>query len=296
MKPGWLALLGRWLLLALGVSLAAQGAQSATSQNADDLLAMHRQLAPQLAASAFGRPLLIESSATADDPHGDVYAVLDHAFGSVAGLLTSPGPWCDVLLLQSNVKRCVVRADLSPQSLSLAIGRKFDQPIESSFRLEFTYAVPVVTADRLTVQLAADEGPLGTRDYRVQLDAVALDARRTFVHLSYAYDSSLAARLATDAYLATVGRNKVGFTVIGSDSAGRKLHVGGVRGIAERNVMRYFLAIEALLHTQQVPADRRLEARLRSWFAATERHPRQLHEMTLADYLAMKRLEASTGQ
>lgn len=45
----------------------------------------------------------------------------------------------------------------------------------------------------------------------------------------------------------------------------------------ERNTMRYYLAIEAYLGAYTLPAAEQPERRLRDWFAAVERYPRQLH-------------------
>jgi hypothetical protein len=39
------------------------------------------------------------------------------------------------------------------------------------------------------------------------------------------------------------------------------------------------------------PPAQQLEQRLQSWFNATERYPRQLHEVDKAEYLTMKRKE-----
>ncbi|MDT4876423.1 hypothetical protein FQZ97_1118590 [compost metagenome] len=95
------------------------------------------------------------------------------------------------------------------------------------------------------MRLEAEDGPLGTRRYRIKLEAVALDERRSFLHLSYSYAYGLAARLATQAYLATLGRNKVGFSIVAHDAEGQPVYIGGMRGVIERNTMRYYLAIEA---------------------------------------------------
>ena len=97
-------------------------------------------------------------------------------------------------------------------------------------------------------------------------------------------------------YLGTIGRYKVGFTVAGTQPDGQPLHIGGMRGVAERNTMRYYLAIEAFLGAVSAPPQERLEQRLREWFAANERYPQQLHEMEQAEYLAMKRKEYSRQQ
>jgi hypothetical protein len=53
--------------------------------------------------------------------------------------------------------------------------------------------------------------------------------------------------------------------------------------------MRYYLAIEAFLGSLSAPPQAQLEKRLRDWYAAAERYPRQLHEIGQAQYLEMKR-------
>ena len=55
--------------------------------------------------------------------------------------------------------------------------------------------------------------------------------------------------------------------------------------------MRYYLGIEAFVDSLAVPPEMRVEKRLHEWFAATEHYPRQLHEMELDEYVAMKRRE-----
>lgn len=248
----------------------------------------HDRLAAPLAASAFGRPMVVFSNENANDPHGEVYAVVDHPFERVATVLRQAGQWCELMLLQTNVKRCKVQGAAATQTVTLAVGRTFDHPGDEVFELAFDFDARVAAERHLLVQMAAQKGPLGTRDYRLRLEAIPLTGGRSFVHLTYAYANGLAARLATTAYLSTAGRNKVGFTVVGRDAAGQAVHVKGVRGIAERNAMRYYLAIEALLDSPQAVTEPVREDRMRRWFAATERHARQLHELTLDEYLGLK--------
>ncbi len=64
-----------------------------------------------------------------------------------------------------------------------------------------------------------------------------------------------------------------------------------MRGLVERNTMRYYLAIEAYLGALSAPPPARLEKSLHDWFAAIEGYPRQLHELEQGEYLAMKRNE-----
>jgi hypothetical protein len=274
-RPTALAVLAGALLLTTPGCAEARDAQA--------LRAQHQNLRSELAGSPFQRPLLLQSdSATAARPHGDVYAVVEHPFSAVKAALQRSASWCDVLILQHNIKRCMPVG----KALRVAVGRKHDQPIEDAFQVDFRYALRAAANDHLWVQLSADRGPLGTGNYHLSFRAVPIDARHTFVHMAYAYEAGFAARAATDIYLATSGRDKVGFSK-GGDGA----YVGGVQGVAERNTMRYYLAIEAYLDSLSAPTGQRAETRMRDWFAATERHAQQLREMGQAEYLSMKRRE-----
>jgi len=111
-----------------------------------------------------------------------------------------------------------------------------------------------------------------------------------------AWRSDPMGRVAMQVYLGTTGREKVGFTVDGTQADGQPQHIGGMRGVIERNSMRYYLAIEAFLGALSVPPQAQFEKRLRDWFAATERYPRQLREMEQTAYLEMKRREHQRQQ
>lgn len=268
-------------------------ATEVSAQQGAGLRAQYDQLAPQLARSPFQRPIVLSSVDDTERPTGEMHAVVQHPFGTLSGALRNADAWCDLLTLPANVKRCVADDDAaSPTTLHMAIGRKFDQPIEDAYALDFRFQVLAAQPQYLLVEMSANKGPMGTNNYRLTLEAVPLDAKRSFVRLRYAYMNNLAARVATNAYLATSGRDKVGFTVVGQEGDGRPRYVGGIQGIAERNTMRYFLAIESYLDTLPAPSGQRLDRRLRDWFAATERYARQLHEQSLDEYIAMKHKEA----
>lgn len=272
-------------LLALSLLAAFQ----AQAQDAKSLRERHAALAPRLAQNDFKRPLVIESSEAAGRLAGEVYAVLDRPYATLAPALQARASWCDILILHLNVKQCAARP---PDRLSVAIGRKFEEPVERAYAVEFRYRVVASEGDYLQVALEAPTGPFGTRNYRIALEAAPLDAARTFLHLSYAYEHGTAARLAMEAYLHTLGSDKLGFTVTGARDDGRPIFVQGLRGVVERNAMRYFLAVEAYVDSLASPPAERLEKRLAAWFDATERHAMQLHELDRAEYLRMKRHEA----
>ena len=279
-----------WTRIALLAAALLLGG-SARAQDAAALRAMHDSLHAKLAASPFQRPLVLESTMSSGDLKGDVYAVVDQPFSIAGPALQGMAHWCELLILHLNVKNCSAVGAPPGEVLSLIVGRKFDQPLDDGYPVRFAYSTPMASGDYLRVQMAADTGPLGTRDYRLALEAVPLDARHSFLHMSYSYAYGTAARLAMQMYLATAGRDKIGFSVTGNGSDGKPSHIDGVRGVVERNTMRYYLAIESYLGALSATPAERDEKRLRDWFAATERYPAQLHEMERDQYLAMKRSE-----
>ena len=266
-------------------------ATAAQAQDANALRARHAALREQLASNPFQRPLVLESVQNSNDLKGDVYAIVEQPFDVLAPALQGREHWCELLILHLNVKHCSSTGKAPAEVLSLAVGRKFDQPLEDAYRVDFSFSMPSVAPDYLRVQMAADTGPLSTRNYRLALEAVPLDAKRSFVHMSYSYAYGMAARMAMQGYLSTVGRDKVGFSIVGKGDDGKPVYIDGVRGVVERNTMRYFLAIEAYLGAVDTPAAEQVEKRLRDWFAAVERHPLQLHELERNEYLEMKRRE-----
>jgi hypothetical protein len=281
------------LLLALGHGAGAVLAQADDNGDAAQALrARQAALQTALASSPFGRPLVLQSTQDKNDLKGDVYVVVDHPFATVRSALSQAANWCDILILHLNIKQCRSQ----PNAVSVNVGKKYDQPIEQTNRIDFDYKVAASSDAFLQVRLSADEGPLGTRDYRILLEAVPLDAGHSFLHMGYAYGYGTAARIAMKAYLATVGSGKVGFSVVGKDEEGKPQYVGGVLGVVERNTMRYYLAIDAYLDSLALPAGEQQDKRLRDWFAATERYARQLHELNENEYLTMKKSEVARQQ
>jgi hypothetical protein len=276
-------------LLCAGVGIAPADDTAAGSAGA--LRAKYGALQARLGNNPFQRPLHLDSSESPGGVAGDIYALVNFPYATVGGALNSPGNWCDILILHVNTKYCRPSAGTQGVVLNVSIGKKFDQPLDDAHRVVFAYRVAAQAPDYLQVRLNADEGPLSTRNYRVVLEAVPLENGKTFIHLSYSYAYGLVGRVAMQAYLGTVGRDKVGFTVAGTQPDGQPALIGGMRGVVERNTMRYYLAIEAFLGALSEAPHAQLEKRLHDWFAATESYPRQLHEMGEDAYLDMKRTE-----
>ena len=281
----------RAVALAAWLACGLVAAPVAQAQDAAALKARHDGLSDKLANNPFRQPLVLESAQSSGDLKGDVYAVVDQPFSVVGPALQGMDHWCELLILHLNVKNCSFAGKPPAEVLSLVVGRKFDQPLDDGYKVDFAYAMPAASADYLRVQMAAETGPLSTRNYRLALEAVPLDAKRSFIHMSYSYAYGTAARLAMQAYLATAGREKIGFSVTGKTDDGKPIYIDGVRGVVERNTMRYYLAIEAYLGSLSAQPGDQQERRLRDWYAATERHAPQLHEMERDEYLTMKRRE-----
>jgi hypothetical protein len=275
------------VLLCVGATFAH--ARAANVNSATGLEAKYAELRPQLSKNQFQKPLYLDSSESSDSVAGDVYAVVDHPFATTAAALSGAADWCEIVFLQINTKYCRASTSDRGSVLDARIGRKFDQPVDQAYRVAFTHRVVARTPNYLQVELSAEQGPLGTRNYRIVLEAIPVDKDRTFLRFSYSYGFGTMGRLAMQIYLATTGRDKVGFTVTGTQPDGQPQHVGGMRGVIERNSMRYYLAIEAFLGSLSAPPQAQLEKRLRDWYAAAERYPRQLHEIGQAQYLEMKR-------
>ncbi|AMM25149.1 hypothetical protein [Variovorax sp. PAMC 28711] len=274
--------------IVVGSALVSQAAQAQSAGSADALNAQFKAMTARLDRNPFQRKLVLESKEGSNQLSGDIYAVVDHPFGEVGNAFKLPGTWCSVLMLHLNTKYCAVTGAATAPMLAVSIGRKFDQPVADASRVDFRYQVKSASAGYLDVELDAPSGPMSTRDYRILLEATPIGGGQTFIHLGYSYGYGTAARLAMQAYLGTLGSDKVGFTTTGKDSAGAPDYIGGVRGVVERNTMRYYLAIDAWL---DAPAPQQLDKRLMAWFDATEQYARQLHEMSRDDYLSMKQSE-----
>lgn len=262
-------------------------------KNAPELRARYTAIAPQLKQNQFKRPLLLASSENGNQLEGDIDAVIDHPFSVVRAKLNNPSSWCEIMVLHINTKYCHAAGNTSGATLHVNIGKKTQEDLSTTNRLNLHYSVSAATSDYLEILLTSKEGPMGTSDYRIQLAAVSLPNNKTFLHLTYSYAVSFSGRVAMKTYLNTAGRGKVGFKATGKTPDGKPAYISGMRGLMERNTMRYYLAIDAFL---QNPQPTQLEQRLQNYFTANERYARQLHEMNREEYIEMKRAEYQRQQ
>ncbi len=238
----------------------------------------------------FRFPFNIHSSEVDNRLSADVYGMIERPFESVATVLTSPGSWCEFMPLNLNVKSCTLQQQAGQTSLTFYAGRKYYQAPDAAYQLNYAYQIAALDKRYMKVVLDADQGPFGTRDYQIIVEAIPVDAA-TFVRINSSYQTSLRSRLGTQAYLATLGHAKVGFSIEGNITTAKPTYIKGIRGIIERNVMRYYLSLKAFLDTAHLLHEQRFEARINTWFDLTENYATQLHELERDEYLQTKRQE-----
>jgi hypothetical protein len=255
------------------------------------LLDKCREIKTTSTKGTYGVPICIESSEEGDVFRGEVYGIFEHPFNTVRDALTEPRNWCDMVSVHYNIKACTWRTSADQYFLTFYSGPRTYQAPEDAYQLDFDFRVMERTSAHLELLLTADEGPFGTKDYRIEFEAMPAEQGKTIAHFSYSYRTGLAARLAIRLYYQTIAHDKVGFTVIKTDDQDNPVYVGGIRGMIERNAVRYYLAIRAYLDTLPYADDERFEQRINRWYDLTDRYRRQLFELNKADYLQCKKRE-----
>lgn len=256
------------------------------------LMDYYQQLKSELANTLPGTNISLTSSIHDRVHVAEVNSLLQTPFDKISSALSQVNNWCDIMPLHFNIKACTYQIKADNQTITIYSGRKIYQAPEDSYKMTYQFVVLNQDESQLSLRLIADRGPLSTSDYLIELFAIPVD-EGTLLHIHTSYRSSFLSSTLTRLYLSTLGRNKVGFSLVQED--GEFHPVQGMKGVIERNVMRYHLAIKSFLGTQSPSIDSQLEARLASWFAQNN-HYSQLYEMDESDYLKIKRKEWSNQQ
>ena len=238
-------------------SVASASAVEKSRQGEDILLSTYHRIEDKIGKSNFDPPLLLESLEQNNNVHVDVYGIFEYPFSSIVSALEVPANWCDIVFLHLNTKACTYRELQGDWQLTFYLGRKFYQPPEDTRQIIYHFQNVVQQQGYLDIILNSDEGPFGTKDHRIRFEALPLDGKRSFVHISYEYIDSAALRLAGKLYFATLGSDKVGFTVAGKDSNNNPVYISGPRGAIERNAVRYYFAIQSFMDTLRYPEESR---------------------------------------
>ena len=283
-----------FLFMAAAAILFSVGSAAAVEkprQGQEILLDTYHRNMGRLEKNSFGLPLFLESFEQDDRVHVDVYGIFDYPYSTVANELKVPANWCDILTLYPTIKACTFREPPGSWQLTFYLGRKVYQPPEETRQIIYQYRVVDQQQGYLDIILSADAGPFGTKNHRLRVEALPLDGGRTFVHVSYSYSDSIALRLATKIYFATLGRGSVGFTVTGTDKNGNPVFIGGPRGAVERNAVRCYFAIQSFMNTMRYPEESRFSMRVSQWYDQTTRYRKQLFDLEKEAYLTFKAKE-----
>ncbi len=285
----------RWITTAAGIAAAlwvavalAQMPAAARAEPVDAaavLATRYVALADELAHSPFGLPLVVRSREEGSLAEGEIVGMVPHPYTAFAAAFATPRAFCDVAVLHPNVKGCTPARIGVEDRVTLYAGRKHYEPAERAYQQDLVATARQVSDRYLRVVLSAPDGSLDTHDYVFTLEAMPVgDA--TFIAVRYAYRSSFASRALTAGYLATAGSGKTGFSRTESGEPAR-----GVRGVVERNAMRHYLALIAVLDTAAVPDAVRTAARLDRYYLLTDRFAAQLREFKRDEYVAIKTRE-----
>lgn len=263
----------------------------AWADTAAELRAQYEALKPELADNALGAPMVLHSKVEEEGTlRGEIYAVLESPFADLRQVFGHSASWCDIAILHINVKTCLH----GPKELLFYVGREYYQEPQQAFELRYDFRVIQDADGLLAVGLSAKYGPMGTHDYRLIIEAIPLDEKRSFIHFVYSYGYGFMARTAFATYLATLGRHKVGFTITGHDQDGNPIYIQGLEGVVERNAMRYFLAMQVVLETLHIPdltAAQRFSRGTELWNQKVQGYARQLLEAEKEEYRANKEKE-----
>ena len=236
-------------------------------------------------AALFLESLQVTSEEKAGRLSAQVAGTLPVDFKTLADVLENPASWCEFIPLNFNVKACLFKEG----ELQIYISRKFYDPPENAHLLRYRFERVVREEGRLLMVLTCKNGPAGTKDFRLELEARPAPAGSE-LRLVSSHRQSLISRVATNAYLSSSGRHKIGFSVTGEDGNGRPVYVKGIKAMVERTVVRYFFALSAYLETGELPPQERFAARLNTWFSQSEKFP-QLQEMPREQYIQAKMKE-----
>lgn len=259
--------------------------------NADDLLETYEEIEDEILENIYDIPIYLESDATGNSMRGDVYGIIYHPYKVVHENLTSFTNWCEIMPQHLNIKACTYQYINKQCRLIFHSGRKFYEKADDVYHLDYHFKILASNENYFNLSLNLNEGPLDTTDYIISVEAIPLSENSTLIHFTYSYNFGFWTRLAMTTYFSTTGSDKIGFTVKDTDEKGHPVYVDGIRGVIERNSIRYLFAIQSYLSTLEGPYETRFYRKISGWFDLTERFHHQLYEMNKTDYLKYKKME-----
>jgi hypothetical protein len=180
----------------------------------------------ELEKSKFAIPFYVESYVSKSASHVDIYGTVNHPFGLIKNAFLVPTNWCEIVLPHPDIRACTYKKMQDRWLLNIYHVDKFSEPLEDAYQMKFVYHVSELQPFYFDIALTAHEGPFHTKDHQFGFEATPLDEGRTFIHFRYSFGYSSWGYFLMKIF----GGGKVGFSVIGKDSDGNPVYVGGLRG------------------------------------------------------------------
>lgn len=239
-------------------------------------------------------PIQVESEASDESSRVAISAVIPVSFAELSDFYRDDQRWCRGFFANVYVKACYKK----PQQVRLFYDNNDEyHALDDAFRFDYKVENQSLDASHLLISLISKDGPLGTHDYLLQLEAEPYAESKSIIRLVYKNSYGFVARSALYIYLKTLGSDKIGFS---HDADGKPIQ--GIRGILERNAMRYVLSLSAYFMNRQ--PGKPLQTTLKNWHDYASLFQKQLQEIPWADYRQLKlqefkdqkKLEANHGE
>lgn len=250
----------------------------------ESYIKLHETFQKQQEAQRFA----VNSNVSDERLDAEIFVLSPITFDKLRDVLVNVQNWCEFLPLHLNIKGCLAQQQADKLRLNIFAGRKFYEQLKDAHLLQYVFQSNYYN-NYFEVTLTAPDGPLGTSNYLIQVEAMPV-ANGSFLRVQTRYDTSWLSRTATNVYLMTSGRNKIGFSREVVDEHGKQRYVKGLKGIIERNVVRYYLALKAYFTVLPDGQDQFMQ-RAAEWFDLTEQYHDQLYEMDKKEYLEIKQKE-----
>jgi len=226
-------------------------------------------------------PISVTSELNGDLSRVAISALVPVTFTELANFYRDDSQWCQAFFANVYVKSCYK----NQRSLRLFYNNNDRyQDLEAAFRFDYRIETQQLDPTRLYISLIAASGPLGSFDYQLNIEAQAANAGNSFIRLVYQARYGWLARSAVYVYLKTLGGGKVGFS---HDQDNKP--VEGLRGVLERNAMRYLLALSAYFTNHE--SGKPYTVTLKNWHDYAQVFQDELQEIDWNAYQSLKTKE-----
>lgn len=259
------------------------------------------EIQPTLQNNLLGFPVYVTSSVKNSLGIGDIYGIFDLDFTTLHHFFAEPTRWCNALILHIYIKSCVLHnpAYVKHQEAALFnvyLGTKDYAKPDDVFRFQYQLKQHDISDEYVKIVLSAEDGPIDTNNYVIIFEAMPISPTQSLIHFRYEANYGFFARSAVSVYLATVGRRHVGFSTIDTNAEAQPIFIKGLRGVIERNAMRYVISVVSYLQADNTDPNQWLESSLKRWYHYSEIFRAQLHDASLSRLLTIKTEEFKNQQ